>query len=84
MRRHLASTRCFIGLRTNGLQQHVFGRDAESKAEGTIAIVRKEPVVTGAQHHAGSGLNGFVASARDLEENLLLTFQKDFTIVNTP
>ena len=44
----------------HGLQQHLVRRDAQGQAQRAIAIVRIEPIVAGAQHHAGGHLDGLV------------------------
>ncbi len=45
---HLATAgRGIIG-GSDGLLEHLVGRDAEREAESAIAVVRKDPIVTGA------------------------------------
>ena len=57
------------------------GRDAEGEAEGAIAVVGIDPVVAGAQSHAGGDLDGFVAGAADLEEDAVLALERDLAVV---
>ncbi len=61
---HLAAAGSRVGGGADGGQQHLLRGDAEREAEGAIAIVGVDPVVTGFQGEAGGNLNGFVARAR--------------------
>ena len=65
-----------IGGRADGLEQLLFGGDAEGEAEGAVAIVGEEPVVAGAQSEGGGDQQGLVAGAGDLEEDLLLALEQ--------
>ena len=46
--------------------------------------MREKPVVSGLQDQTGGDQSRFVASAADLEINLILAFELDFAIVQAP
>ena len=54
------------------------------QAERAIAVVRIEPVVAGAQVHAGRVEHGLVAGAADLEEDQALVLELDLLVVEPP
>src|ERR1700751_1573508 len=80
--RHLAATAGWIGACADGLQEHILGCDPERHAQPAIAIVREEPVVAGAQGQSGAYLERFMACTGDLEEYLLLSLEKNLTVVD--
>ena len=82
VRGHLAATAGDIRRGTYALQQLLFGRVAKGEAERAVAVVRQEPVIARLHHHAGGDLDGFVACAGDLEEDLLLAAQNNLAIVD--
>ena len=61
--------------------QHLDGRDAERQRERAVAVVRKEPVVAGAQVAGESEQQRFVPRAGDLEERAVLLAQRDLAVV---
>ena len=79
---HLAAAAGWIGGCTDGLQQHVSGRDAQRQAESTVAIVGEKPVVSGTERQGSAHLQRLVARGRNLEEDLLLPFEQDFAVVH--
>ena len=82
MGRHLTAARRRVGFGSHGLEQHVFGGHPESQAQGAVAIVGKEPIVAGLEHHAGGGLNGLVSGAGDLKIDFALALEKDLPVVD--
>ena len=82
MRRHLASTRRWIGGSARGLQEHVLGRHAESQAQRAIPIIGENPIVAGAQSQARRDLNRFMPGAADLEKDFILPLEQDLPVVN--
>ena len=60
------------------------GVTPEGQAQGAIAVVRVEPVVSGFEGQARSGDDGLVAGAADLKEDQALTFELDFLVVELP
>src|SRR6185436_3733189 len=79
--RHLAPAGGGIDRRTNRFIQHFGGGYAEGQAESAIAVVRVEPIVGRLENHSRRCQNSFVARARNLEENLVLTLQLHFLVV---
>ena len=79
--RHLAAAGRGIVGRAHRLLQHFVRRHAEREAERAVAVVGIEPVVAGPQSHAGGDLNGLMAGAADLEEDAVLTLERDLAIV---
>jgi hypothetical protein len=84
VRRHLPAARGRIVLGADGGEQHLERGHPEGEAEGAIAIVRVEPVVSGAEGNTGSGDDGLVAGAADLEEDQALTLELDFLVIELP
>jgi len=78
---HLAASAGWIGGGSDGLEHLVGDGVAEGEAEGAIAIVGEEPVVTGAHGHGGGDEESLMAGAGDLEEDFLLAFEDDFAVV---
>ena len=81
MRRHLASTAGDVRCGSDRLQELFFYSVAESEADGAVAVVRKEPVVTGLQRHSGGYEQCFMAGAGDLEEDLLLPLEHNLAVI---
>ena len=81
MRRHLPAAAGRVSRRAHGLQQLLLHRLAQRQAQGTVAIVGIEPVVAGLQSHACGNQQGLMAGAGDLEKDLLLPLEQNFTIV---
>src|SRR5439155_9718580 len=67
-----------------GLLQHLVRRDAQSQAQGAVAIVRIEPIVAGSHRHRGSDLHGFVTRTADLKINAALAFERDLAVIQAP
>ena len=80
--RHLASAAGRIGGRAHGLQQHLGRREAQRQAQRAIAIVGKEPVVTGTHGQRRAHAQRLVARAGDLEVDFLLAFEKDLAVIH--
>jgi len=53
VRRHLASAGTGVVGCANALQEHVVRLHPERQAQGAVAVVRIEPVVSGLQRQAG-------------------------------
>ena len=79
---HLAPAAGGIGGGADGLEKHVGGGEAERQAQGAVAIVGEEPVVAGPEGQGRANLEGFVAGAVHLEEDLLLPLEHDLAIVD--
>ena len=84
VRRHLAAAGSGIVFRAHRLQQHVVGSDAEHEHQRAVAVIREEPIVTWFQHQTRRHLDGFVARAADLKEDLILALELNLAIVQTP
>ena len=70
--------------RTCGAHQSKFAPEtinAELQAERAIAVVREEPVVARLERKAGGDLDGFVAGAADLKEDVALILELDFLVI---
>src|SRR4029450_5988590 len=80
--RHLATTRRGVVRAADRLKQDLERRDAETKDEGTVPVVREEPVVAGAQRPGEAEQQRLVAGARDLEEHLALLAERDLAVVD--
>ena len=81
VRRHLPATGIRIVGRSDCGEQLFRGGHAEAEAEGAIAIVEVEPVVTGAEEFRRGRGDGFVTGTGNLEEDLLLTLELDLLVV---
>ncbi len=53
-------------------EQHILSAHAHHERERAVAIVRKDPVVPGAQNQTRRGLHCFMPCTADLKENLIL------------
>ncbi len=84
VRGHLAATGGRIGGGADSLQKLRCRGDAEGQDQGAIAIVRKEPVVAGAQIGRGGQQQGFMAGTGDLKVNFLLALEQDLAVVDAP
>ena len=84
VRRHLPPAGCRVGRRAHRLLQHFVRRDAERETQRAIAVIRIEPIVARAQHHARGHLHGLVARARNLEVDAVLALQRHFAVVQPP
>src|SRR2546423_10970677 len=82
--RHLSSAGGRIDGSTNRLIQHLGWCNAELETQRAIAIVGIEPVVGRFEDHSGSGENCLVPCSGNLEENLVLTLELDFLVVEPP
>ena len=82
MRRHLPATGVGVDGRADGAVEHLGGGHAQRQAERAVAVVHVEPVVRRLEDVAGSGQHGFVAGARDLEEDLVLPLELDLPVVD--
>jgi hypothetical protein len=83
VRGHLAAAAGRVGSRADGLEEVFFDGGAEGEREAAVAVVGEEPVVGGAEREGGGDEQGFVASAGDLEKDLLLIFEDDLAVVGT-
>ncbi len=81
VRGHLTATTGRVGRGANCLQQLVFDGRSKGEREGAVAVVREKPVVSGAQRHAGGDEEGFMAGARNLEEDFLLALEGNLAVV---
>ena len=78
---HLPSTRGRILLGAHALEQHLVRRHSQLETEGTVAIVRVEPVVGGTGRQTRRDPDGLVAGAADLEEVTVLSLELDLFVV---
>ena len=53
----------------------------ERQAQRAVAVVRVDPILAGAQRHAGGHLERLVPGAADLEENPVLPLQRHLAVV---
>src|SRR5512140_1377793 len=81
MRGHLAPAGTWIVGRADSLQEHFIRRGPECQAQGTVPIIRKEPVVAWLKSHASGNQHRFMPSPGDLEEYLLLALKHDLPVV---
>ena len=79
--RHLSTARSGVDCGANCFVQHFGWRDSEREAQRAIAVVRVEPIVGGLENHSCCSEHRFVASPGNLEEDLVLTFQLNFFVV---
>jgi hypothetical protein len=84
VRRHLAATGVGVVGCANALEKHFVGCCAQAEAQRAVAVIRIEPVIGRLQSEGRGHADGFVAGARYLKENLLLAFEQDLAIVDTP
>ena len=82
VRRHLASAGTRIIGGAHGLEQHFVRSGTQGEDEGTVPIIRIEPVVRRLEAKGGGDADGFVTGSRDLEKDLLLAFEQDFAVVH--
>jgi len=82
VRRHLTTARGGVCRRSNRLQEHIRRRHAEREAEGTIPIVRKEPVDARTKGQSRTHLKSLVTGTGDLKEDLLLSLEQNLAIIN--
>ena len=81
MARHLTASRRGVVNGADGLEQHLLGRDTQRKDEGTVPVVRKEPVVAGPQMTGEAEQQRLVTGAGYLEERTILLAQRDLAII---
>ena len=81
-RRHLPAAGVGVIGRADGREELLGGRHAQAEAERAVAIVGVEPVVGWAENLGRGGKDGFVARARYLEEDLVLTLELDLLVVD--
>ncbi len=81
VRRHLPAAGIRIVLRADGGQEHFEGSHSELEAEGAVAVVGIEPVVTWFEHEAGRDEHCFVAGPANLKKNLALVLELDLLVV---
>ena len=83
--RHLAAARSWGHWpRQRRVQQHLRGGHAQLETERAIAVVRVEPIVRTARRRNPAAVEDcFVPGAGDLEEDLVLSFELDFLVVQT-
>ena len=73
-----------ILLRADGLQKHLLKREPETQTKGLIAVIGKEPIMAGPQNLSGRHQHCFVPRSTDLEIDLVLALELDFTVVQAP
>src|ERR1700680_3301958 len=78
---NLTSTGGWVDRCPHRLIKHFCRRDAEFETECAIAVIQVEPIVSRLQDHARRCKNALVASAGDLEEDLVLVLELDFLVV---
>src|SRR5579862_4684937 len=81
VRGHLAAAAGSVSGGADGLQEHFCGSYADGQAQGPIAVIGKEPVVSWTKRQSGSDLKRFVPRPGDLEEDLLLPLEKNLAVV---
>src|SRR4051794_11813648 len=79
---HLAAPGRRIDCSSGGLIEHLSWRHTKLQTESSIAVIRVEPVVCGLQDHPRSRQNGLVARSRYLKEDLVLSLELHFLVVN--
>jgi hypothetical protein len=84
MRRHLPAAGVGVVFRADRAQQHLERRHAEHEAQGTVAVIRIEPVVRRFQVQASSNQYGLVSGTADLKEDQALVFELDFLVIEFP
>src|ERR1035438_4029560 len=80
----IASSLDPLKIDAHGAEQHFVRSCAQGETERAVAVVGIEPVVAGLQHKGGSDAQGFVARARNLEEDLLLALEQYLAVVHAP
>ena len=84
MRGHLPTARVGVVRGRDRRQQHLRRCHPEREAQRPVAVVGVEPVVPGLEDLPGHHLYRLVPGARDLEEDLVLTLELDFLVVQPP
>ncbi len=84
VRGHLASAGAGIVGRAHRLQQHIERLHAQGEGQRAVAIVGEEPVISRLEGQSGRHQQRLMASARDLEEDLLLALEQDLAVVDAP
>src|SRR5579863_3251037 len=81
VRGHLASAAGSVSGSADSLQEHFCGSYADGQAQGAIAVIREEPVVSRTKRQSGSDLKRLMPRPRDLKEDLLLPLEKNLAVV---
>src|SRR5690242_18202553 len=84
VRRHLPSPRTRVLGGAYRLKEHVVGLYAQSKAQRPVAVVRVEPIVPRLEGQSGSDTDPLMPGARHLKKDLLLSFEQDFPVIDSP
>ena len=82
VRRHLTAAAGGIVLGADRREQHLERCHAERQTQRAIAIVREEPIVPGAEVHAGSNEHRLVTGTADLEECVTLILELNLLVVD--
>src|SRR5438093_219291 len=62
-------------------EQHLRWSHAEGQAEGSVAIVGVEPIVSGAEDLTGGDQDGFVAGPGNLKKDPVLPLELDLLVI---
>ncbi len=81
---HLPAAGGRVGGRAHRLLQHLERGYPQGQAQRAVAIIKVEPIVAGAQHHAGRHLHRLVSGAADLKEDPVLALQRHFAVIQPP
>ena len=81
VRGHLAAAAAGV-VCADGLHELCGDGLAEGECEGAVAVIGEEPIVAGTHGHAGSDEERLMPGAGDLEEDLLLLFEEEFSVVH--
>ena len=81
---HLAATGAWVLGGADCLEKHLVGGGAQRQAKRAVTVIGIEPVVAGFQDKARSHADGLMASAGDLEIDLLLAFEQDLAVIHAP
>ena len=79
---HLAPAACGTSTCTHCLEEHIRRGNSQRERQCAVTIGGKESVVSGFQRKGGSTLQCLMARSRNLEEGLLLPFEKNLAIVD--
>ena len=84
VRRHLPPARRRIARSTHTLHQHFNWSNSQHQAKRAVAVIRKNPIGARTKKQPHCGRNRLMAGAGDLKENLILSFELDFPVIQPP
>src|SRR5215831_603149 len=84
VRWHLAPAGTGVVRRPDSLQEHLIGFHAQSQTQGSIAVIRIEPIVSRPEREPGSDADGFMSGTGHLKINFLLALEQDLPVVDPP